>query len=99
MLPAPTKPTFLPLTLTPAARAGAAVELTREVDAIDGVDDIEQLERLADFVRLQVPDEMPRHRSPELRDLVTRLLDPILAERAESRRHRGPNPSDVDRLG
>src|SRR5947209_11125614 len=82
-----------------APRAGAAVELAREVDAIDGVDHVEQLERVTDLVRLEVADEVPRHRPPELGDLAARLLHPVLAEHGQPCRQGRADACDLDRLG
>ena len=62
------------------AVARAALELTGQVEAVDRVDEVEQLERVADLVRLQVADQVPRNGPAQDLDLVPRLLDPVLAE-------------------
>jgi len=62
------------------------------------VDHVEELERVLDLVRLQVPDQVPGRRPPELGHLRLGLLDAVLAERAQARGQRRPDALDVDRL-
>jgi hypothetical protein len=88
----------LPAALTADQRAGRApLDLSRELQAIDGVDDVEERERVLHLVGLQVTDEMPRHRPPERRDLRLRFLHAILAERAHARPD-GDRPQQANQL-
>ena len=67
-----------------AELTGQPVEPRREPDRVHRLDHRECLERPACLVRLQRPDEVPagaRH----LGDLREGLLDPVLAEQAETR--------------
>src|SRR5207247_9197626 len=64
----------------PTPLPGPLVQLARELRAIHGVDQVEELGGVPGLVRLQLPDEVPRHGSPELGDLRARLLNPVLAE-------------------
>ena len=59
-----------------------------EVQRVDGLDDLEQRRRAPRLVRLEVPHEVPAQaRRGEIgggRDLRLRLLDPVLAEVADT---------------
>src|SRR5207244_9203722 len=50
------------------------------------------------LVRLQLPDEVPWHGPPELGDLRTRLLNPILAEGRDPGGDRLADPRGLDGL-
>jgi len=59
------------------------------------VDQVEELDGVLGLVRLKLPDQVPRHRPPELGDLRARLLDPVLAE---GRNARGDRLADAHGL-
>src|SRR5204862_6198892 len=80
------------------AAARALVELAGEVEAVERVDHVEEVDGLLGLVRLELADEVPRHRPPELRDLGARLLHAVLAERPHPPRDRLGDPPRLDRL-
>src|SRR3989442_294679 len=80
--------------------AGAAqAALAGQVQAVERMDEIEQLERVPHLVGLQVTHQVQGHGTGEDRDLLSRLLDAVLAERGQPGRHGAPDALDVDRLG
>ena len=71
------------------------MKLAAELRAVHRVDEVEELDGLLGLVRLQLPDQVPRHRPPELGDLRAGLLDPVLPERRDTR---GDRLADARRL-
>lgn len=73
----------------PAALPAQRCEACGEIQAVHGVDEVEERDGLPCFVRLEVADQMPLEAQLsqflELGDLWGRLLDTILAEKAQAR--------------